>query len=201
MVPLRHRAAAASYKTVHEPRIDGFWSEESRGQPQGQASSGPSRATTGAPTRWRRSCARRSSRSSPGKLTITPMESEVAQVDFFGRALRTQRLKAEPVIIEALPLPIAGRPAGFDRGQRGQVHASRRAVDRNKVAVGEAVTVNVAVSGQGNLRKLAPPRLPKLEGWKSLRSQGRREARQHGRHRAAARPSSTCCCPSAPGSR
>ena len=40
-------------------------------------------------------------------------------------------------------------------------------VDRNKVAVGEAVTLLVTASGQGNLRKLALPRLAPLAGWKT----------------------------------
>ena len=33
-----------------------------------------------------------------GTLTVTPLEAEISQVDFFGRPVRTQRLKAEPVV-------------------------------------------------------------------------------------------------------
>jgi hypothetical protein len=100
-----------------------------------------------------------------GTLTITPLESEVSQVDFFGRAARTERLKAEPLDIEVVPLPEAGRPANFDPAAVGRFSIEAH-VDRSDVAPGEPVSLTVTVSGQGNLRKLAPPRLPPLDGWK-----------------------------------
>jgi hypothetical protein len=107
-----------------------------------------------------------------GKLTISPMESEISQVDFFGRSLRQQRLQADPLVIEVQPLPAQGRPASFDpawvaQGTNvGKFQIAAR-VDRERVGVGEAVTLTVVVSGQGNLRKLQPPALPALDGWKS----------------------------------
>src|SRR6185503_3309202 len=39
--------------------------------------------------------------------------------------------------------------------------------DRPTVAVGEAVTLTIQVKGQGNLRNLRAPALPRLDGWKS----------------------------------
>jgi hypothetical protein len=39
-------------------------------------------------------------------------------------------------------------------------------VDRDKVSVGEAVTLTITISGQGNVRKLPAPSLTKLDGWK-----------------------------------
>jgi hypothetical protein len=39
-------------------------------------------------------------------------------------------------------------------------------VDNDKVSVGEAVTLTVTVTGQGNLRRLTLPKLGPLEGWK-----------------------------------
>jgi hypothetical protein len=102
----------------------------------------------------------------PGRLTISPLESEISRVDFFGATLRTERLKTEPLTIEVLPLPTAGQPPKFDTSAVGHfsLHAE---VDRDRVNVGEAVTLKLAVSGQGNLRKLATPALPRLDGWKA----------------------------------
>ncbi|HEX7599765.1 MAG TPA: BatD family protein [Polyangia bacterium] len=102
----------------------------------------------------------------PGRLTITPLELEISRVDFFGATLRTERLKAEPLTIEVLPLPTAGQPPSFDSSAVGHfsLHAE---VDRDHVNVGEAVTLKLAIAGQGNLRKLAAPSLPRLDGWKT----------------------------------
>jgi hypothetical protein len=102
----------------------------------------------------------------PGKLTVTSMESDISQVDFFGSSLRRQRLKTDPVIIEAVPLPKAGQPADFDAASVGKFTLSAH-VDRNTVGVGDAVTLTVELKGQGNLRNLRVPPLPALDGWKA----------------------------------
>jgi hypothetical protein len=39
-------------------------------------------------------------------------------------------------------------------------------VDRDRVSVGEAVTLTVTINGRGNIRKLPAPTLGRLEGWK-----------------------------------
>jgi hypothetical protein len=101
-----------------------------------------------------------------GNLTITPLEVEVGQADFFGRIVRKQRLKSEPLTIEVEPLPAAGKPADFDPAAVGKL-ALAATLDRQQVAVGDAVTIKVTVSGQANLRKLAPPKLPALDGFRS----------------------------------
>jgi hypothetical protein len=153
-----------NYRTTAEPRTDGFWSEDL---------SVP--GTPGHPTLTQQTYEGRSYQVAPlmrkalfplqpGKLTVTPLESELAQVDLFGRSMRTQRLKAEPLTIEALPLP-PGQPDGFDPANVGRFTVEAR-LDRDRVTVGEAVTLTFDVRGEGNLRKLAPPRLPPLAGWK-----------------------------------
>ena len=101
-----------------------------------------------------------------GKLTVTPMEADVAQVDFFGSAVRSQHLKADPVTIEALPLPREGQPAGFDAGNVGKYTLAVRA-DRTTVSVGEAVTVTLEIKGTGNVRNAKAPALPTPDGWKT----------------------------------
>jgi hypothetical protein len=101
----------------------------------------------------------------PGRLTVSPLESEISRVDFFGSTLRTERLKTEPLTIEVLPLPTAGQPPKFDTSAVGRF-TLRADVDRDRVNVGEAVTLKLTIAGQGNLRKLATPVLPRLDGWK-----------------------------------
>jgi hypothetical protein len=150
-------------KLLLAPRTDGFWSED---LPVSQEDRLTQQTYEGrvylASTLMRRALFPLQA----GKLTITPLELEISQMDFFGRAVRSQQLKTEPLTIEALPLPTAGRPADFDPASVGHFTLEAR-VDRSQVRVGEAVTLTVAVAGQGNLRKLATPKLPPLEGWKS----------------------------------
>jgi BatD DUF11 like domain len=101
-----------------------------------------------------------------GPLTITPMEAEISRSDFFGNAVRSQRVRSTPTVIDVLPLPKAGQPAGFDAANVGIFTLAAR-VDRAQVAVGEAVTLTIEVGGRGNLRKLVLPAIPKLDGWKA----------------------------------
>lgn len=153
------------YQAVAEPRTDGFWVEElplpnnqrglslSRQEYEGQMYLvAPLMKKALFPL-------------APGRLTITPLEAEISQVDFFGSTVRTQRVKADPLTIDAIALPTAGQPPGFDPAAVGKLGITAR-VDRDRVAVGDAVTLTVQISGQGNLRKLPTPALDRPEGWK-----------------------------------
>jgi hypothetical protein len=102
----------------------------------------------------------------PGKLTITPMEAEISRSDFFGNAVRSQRLRATPTVIDVLPLPKAGQPPGFDPANVGSFTLTAR-VDRATVAVGEPVTLTIEIGGRGNVRKVALPAIPRVAGWKA----------------------------------
>jgi hypothetical protein len=154
------------YQLVTEPRTDGFWSEE-----LAMPSSQGGLALTQEAYQGRMYLVAPLMRKAlfplqAGKLTITPLESEISQVDFFGRQARTQKLKAEPLTIEVEPLPSAGQPPGFDPSAVGQFTLEAK-LDRPRVAVGEAVTVKLVITGAGNLRKLAPPPMPALDGWRT----------------------------------
>ncbi|HEY7371768.1 MAG TPA: BatD family protein [Polyangia bacterium] len=102
----------------------------------------------------------------PGKLTVTPMEGDVAHVDFFGRAIRPRHVRSEALTIEALALPREGQPAHFPQANVGRFTFDV-GVDRAAVAVGDAVTLTMTVRGSGNLRSVVLPDLPTLPGWKS----------------------------------
>jgi hypothetical protein len=154
------------FDTVTEARTDGFWSEDiPSSAPRGRLAYTPE--TIGGKQYEVATLYQRALYPlREGKLTVTPLEAEVSQVDFFGTALRTQRIKAEPLAIEALPLPREGQPAGFDPTNVGKYQLTAHA-DRTTVAVGEAVTVTVEVKGIGNVRNVHVPPLATPAGWKS----------------------------------
>ncbi|HEX3694469.1 MAG TPA: BatD family protein [Polyangia bacterium] len=157
---------ADQFNPVTEPHTDGFWAEDiTPPNPTGHLHF-QNETITGRPYQVALLSRKALFPLQPGKLTVTPMESEISQVDFFGSTLRRQRLKTDPVIIEAVPLPKAGQPADFDAASVGKFTLGAH-VDRNAVGVGEAVTLTVELKGQGNLRNLRVPVLPALDGWKA----------------------------------
>lgn len=154
------------FATTTEPRADGFWSEDLMDPNQRGGLSLTNQTYEGksylvAPLMRKALFALH-----PGRLTISPMEAEISRVDFFGATLRTERLKTDPVTIDVQPLPTAGQPPHFDPAAVGRFTVTAE-VDRDHVGVGEAVTLKLSISGQGNLRKLAAPALPRLDGWKT----------------------------------
>jgi hypothetical protein len=154
------------YLTVVEPHADGFWSEDLP-VPSAQGRLALQQGTYDGQTYLVAPLLRRALFAlQPGRLTITPMESEISQVDFFGSTLRTDRLKAEPLSIDIMPLPTAGQPRGFDPAAVGQFTIAAR-VDHERAPVGEPVTLTLTITGQGNLRKLPAPPLEPLAGWKA----------------------------------
>jgi hypothetical protein len=153
-----------NYNPTSEPRTDGFWSEDVPSPtPRGQATQ---ETIAGRP--YNVSVIRRQALFPlrEGKLAVTPLEAEVAQVDFFGMAVHAQKLKSEGVAIEALPLPREGQPAGFEASNVGKYELAARA-DRTTVAIGEAVTVTIEVKGVGNVRNVHVPPLATPAGWKA----------------------------------
>jgi len=102
----------------------------------------------------------------PGRLTITPMEAQLSRVDFFGSQMRAQRVRSAPTTLEILPLPRDGQPNAFDPANVGTFTLTRR-IDRTTVATGEAVTLTLEIGGHGNIRKVALPPAPKVDGWKT----------------------------------
>jgi hypothetical protein len=156
-----------NFQPLTQPRTDGFWSEDLPStNPQGRLSFAD-RVEGGRRYQVAVLAAKALFPLEAGKLTVTPMEAEVSQVDFFGRPVRARRLKADPLVIEAVPLPREGPPPpGFEPGNVGQFTMDV-ATDRAAVAVGDAVTLTVTVEGTGNVRNVRVPALPALDGWKS----------------------------------
>ncbi len=72
----------------------------------------------------------------------------------FGRTA-TKRIQSNPVGIQVLPLPEAGKPDPFS-GLVGQFRI-RGTLDKTSVKTNEAVTLKIVVEGEGNLRILKEP--------------------------------------------
>lgn len=154
------------YEAIKEPHTDGFWVEDLpiAGNERGLSLTQQNfegRAYLVAPLLRKALFPLRS-----GALTIAPMEADISQIDFFGSKLRSERIKAEPLEIEVMPLPKAGQPPDFDRSAVGSFSIVA-VLDKAKVSVGEPVTFKLLISGQGNVRKLVPPQIPAVSGLKS----------------------------------
>jgi hypothetical protein len=152
---------------VAEPHTDGFWSEDIPSTtPPGRLAFGDQQTIAGRSYNVALLFKKALFPLGPGKLTITPMEAELTQqADFFAPA-EVRRLKTDPLVIDAQPLPGKGEPPHFDASNVGRYEISA-AVDRAAVAVGDAVTLKVVVKGTGNVRNVQAPALPPLAGWKS----------------------------------
>jgi len=106
-----------------------------------------------------------------GRLTIAPLEIEVlAQVqsrarrrsndpffdnlfdDFFGSTVSNVKksLKSNPITVDVKPLPLAGKPAGY-QGAVGNF-SLKSEIDKTSVKANEAVTLKLTISGNGNLK-------------------------------------------------
>ena len=93
-----------------------------------------------------------------------------AKTDRFGRRVgqdtENYYVYGEPIELEVLPIPEAGRPTPyFGAVGRFDIEAS---LDRQRVRVGESVKLTLAVTGQGNFEFLRLPELDELEGFHKL---------------------------------
>jgi len=97
----------------------------------------------------------------PASLTL---QLQVASVQSFGRAYaQALKLNIPALQIESKPLP-AGAPDGFDNAI-GQFEM-KVITGETDLREGDPVTVEIAVSGSGNLDALNPPKPLDAEGWK-----------------------------------
>jgi len=102
----------------------------------------------------------------PGVVTIAPTvaDIEVKPAGFFARRKTVKRSSA-PLTIQVVPVPTDGQPPGFDPANVGRFSFGA-SVDREKVEVGEPITLTMTVRGEGNVRNLNLPELKQVEGFK-----------------------------------
>lgn len=82
--------------------------------------------------------------------------------DAFGGASVTYHdydypLKSKPLTVHVKPLPETGKPENFS-GAVGNFTISAK-VDKNKITTDDAITLNVTVSGNGNITLINPPKV------------------------------------------
>ena len=101
---------------------------------------------------------------SPGTKTVEPLSVEASvrvqrrRRSIFDDVFGSQEpvvIASEPVEVEVLPLPAAGRPQSFT-GLVGRLDVSA-SLDRSSVETNDAVTLEVTVEGEGNMQGLAAP--------------------------------------------
>jgi hypothetical protein len=81
---------------------------------------------------------------------------------------RRLTLKSDPVKIVTLPLPEAGKPADFG-GAVGQYQMTAL-VDKNKIEVNEPLTLHIKISGIGNIKSVAIPKVPDLPDFRNYQA-------------------------------
>jgi hypothetical protein len=114
-----------------------------------------------------------------GPLTLGPIAASVVVIlpsrdrggdpffrQFFNQGEQKQMtLATDPVSVESLPLPEAGKPANFT-GAVGQFDLAASA-GPTTVTVGDPVTIRAQISGRGALEALT---LPALESWQNFKT-------------------------------
>lgn len=150
-----------SYSVLDQPGTAGFWAEEYplQGSPQTSAEVLNGRRYTVATLKKTALFP-----TGAGVRTIEPLSIE-AQVrvrgrdGFFGGSLFARRAPAviasDPIDIDVMPLPSEGRPAEFT-GHVGTLRISA-SVDKLQVATNEAVSLQIRIDGEGNIRTLPTP--------------------------------------------
>jgi hypothetical protein len=97
--------------------------------------------------------------NTPGTLTIPASTLTLPSTVFRDE----ETLTTNPVTVEVQPLP-EGAPENFN-GAVGQFGMTA-SINRQSAALGEPITLQLAISGAGNLEQVTAPEWPVPEGWR-----------------------------------
>ena len=86
--------------------------------------------------------------------------------DFFGRGQEVTS-RSDPITIHVRPIPDKNRPKAFT-GTIGRFTISARA-DKQQVEVNQPVSVEFAISGTGNVKSVAEPKMPDMQQFRIYR--------------------------------
>jgi hypothetical protein len=86
--------------------------------------------------------------------------------DFFGRGQEVSS-RSDPVKIDVRPIPDQGRPKEFS-GTIGRFSISAKA-DKRQVEVNQPVSVEFQISGTGNVKSVAEPKMPEMPEFRIYR--------------------------------
>lgn len=98
-----------------------------------------------------------------GTLTITPLQAEATTLQSAFYANASADRSSQALTVQVMPLPVAGRPAGFLSSNVGQLSLAG-AVDRTRVQAGDAITWRLTIHGTGNLRNVQLPSMDQVSG-------------------------------------
>lgn len=107
----------------------------------------------------------------PARLVVTLRGQSRRSVDpfaddffnnFFSRG-RQVELRSQPITLNVKAVPTANRPSDYT-GTVGQWSMSAK-LDRKTARVGDAVTLEVRLFGEGNVKSVGKPKLPPLTGF------------------------------------
>jgi hypothetical protein len=157
------RDNVSGINTLQLPRLDGFWSEELEAPRDLVAEP---RIIDGVPYRTFLLRKRALFPLHAGKIEVDPAEVEVLTGFGLLFSRSSTRRSSQPITIDVQPLPMAGKPAGFDAGNVGSWTLTA-SVDPVAVAVGQPVTLKLVAQGRGNVRNLALPKLGPISGLRS----------------------------------
>jgi hypothetical protein len=154
---------------LDNPSFPGFWAEEIKLPDQPEVR----RVTLdGAPWNEITLMKRALFATTSGSLSIPPMAWQV-QIrrrstdpfeSFFFTPTESVTRRSDPVTITALPLPAAGKPAGFS-GAVGNFTLAVTA-DRATSRVNDAVGLKIKVAGEGSLGSVVAPAVPEMSDFK-----------------------------------
>jgi len=96
-----------------------------------------------------------------GQTEVGALEAQVVTGDVF----RARRYKTRSPIVTLIvkPLPEQDRPPTFDAGSIGRFSLAG-AVDKTRVALGEALVYTLTLQGSGNLERMNAPPFPTVDG-------------------------------------
>ena len=102
--------------------------------------------------------------TSSGKHVISPAYLEYStRGGFFSRG-QARRLRTDSIEVDVLPLPAKEKPVDFS-GAVGKYTLSAKA-DKASVARGDPISLEVILSGSGNINTVGNPNVPALDGFK-----------------------------------
>jgi oxygen tolerance protein BatD len=85
--------------------------------------------------------------------------------DFFGTERRPVDLRSDPLVLNVLPLPDAGKPADFS-GAVGTFNMQVTA-SPTELNAGDPITMHIVLTGSGNLAEAAAPELASVDGFRT----------------------------------
>jgi len=100
-----------------------------------------------------------------GNLVLPPASVTAVVGGGFFSAGQLIKLDSEPVEVQVRPLPVAGRPDGFEPGNVG-TYTLEVTANRTRISQRDPLTLKVAVIGVGNFKAVTPPALTAVEGFR-----------------------------------